>query len=197
MVEIGEVSSDRMPDTALYAESSLREKIIEHAFVAELLRSLWRQGRRDIEVLRAEVDRGGYDLVLYCNGVTRHVQLKSSHRTAATAYVNASVGLRERPSGCILWILFERETLELGPFLWFGGKPGEAIPDLGTKAARHTKANMRGEKAERPGLRQLPRRRFNSLNSISDVIDALFGPAVLHSKSGAVIDESAGGLKTP
>jgi hypothetical protein len=53
------------------SDSSLREKIIEHAFVAELLRTLWRRGQRDVEVLRAEVDRGGYDVVFHCSGVMR------------------------------------------------------------------------------------------------------------------------------
>jgi hypothetical protein len=33
------------------------KKIIEHAFIADLLRVLWLRGRRDIEVLRTEVDR--------------------------------------------------------------------------------------------------------------------------------------------
>ena len=45
-------------------ESSLREKIIEHLFLGDLLRCLWRKGTRDIEILRTEVDRDGYDLVL-------------------------------------------------------------------------------------------------------------------------------------
>jgi hypothetical protein len=74
-------------------DSSLREKIIEHAFVADLLRELWLRGRRDIEMLRAEVDRAGYDIVLHCNGVLRHVQLKSSHRAAATSKVDAKLAL--------------------------------------------------------------------------------------------------------
>jgi hypothetical protein len=160
---------------ALYADSSLRETIIEYGFVGELLRVLWRHGRRDIEVLRAEVDRGGYDLVLHCNGVSRHVQLKSSHRKAATAKVTVNLKLAEQLSGCVVWIMFDQETLELGPFLWFGGKPGDRIADLGTKVARHTKANSRGSKTARPGLRVIPRASFTKLESMAAVIDRLFG----------------------
>jgi hypothetical protein len=44
-------------------------------------------------LLRAEVDRAGYDIVLHCNGVLRHVQLKSSHRAAATSKVDAKLAL--------------------------------------------------------------------------------------------------------
>ncbi len=42
-----------------FLHSSLREKVIEHLFVGEVLKALWRSGNRDFEVLRAEVDRGG------------------------------------------------------------------------------------------------------------------------------------------
>jgi len=82
-----------MSETAHFLESGLREKVLEHLFVGDLLRCLWRKGVRDIEVLRAEVDRAGYDLVLECNGVLRHVQLKSSHRSAKTRDVKIHVNL--------------------------------------------------------------------------------------------------------
>jgi len=157
------------------ADSSLREKIIEHAFVAELLRTLWRRGQRDVEVLRAEVDRGGYDVVLHCNGVMRHVQLKSSHRGASTAKITASLKLKDKPSGCVIWILFDQETLELGPYLWFGSEPGSALPDLGDKVAKHSKANSQGEKLARPGLREMARRSFTELQSMDEVVGRLFG----------------------
>ncbi len=68
-------------------DSGLREKIIEHLFVGDLLRCLWRRGVRDIEVLRAEVDRAGCDIVLAVGDVTRHVQFKASYRDAKTARV--------------------------------------------------------------------------------------------------------------
>ena len=51
-----------------------------HVFLGELLRGLWRKNVRDLEVLRPEVDNGGYDLALVFRGLTRHVQLKSSYR---------------------------------------------------------------------------------------------------------------------
>ena len=158
-------------------ESSLREKIIEHLFVGALMRCLWRRGDRDIEMLRPEVDRGGYDLVLEVNGVTRHSQLKSSHRDAATSQVNAHLNLTRKPSACIIWIMFDPQSMELGPFLWFGGSPSEAIVDLGDRVARHSKGNMDGYKAERPHHRVVKKGRFTSLETFEDVADALFGPA--------------------
>lgn len=165
-----------MSETAHFLESGLREKVLEHLFVGDLLRCLWRKGARDIEVLRAEVDRAGYDLVLECNGVLRHVQLKSSHRSAKTRDVKIHVNLAEKPSGCVIWILFDPESLELGPFLWFGGPPRHRMPPLGDRVARHTKGDRTGRKAERPNIRVLAKSRFEVLPTMDAVARELFGP---------------------
>jgi hypothetical protein len=39
--------------------SSGREKVLEHIFLGDLLRALWRMGVHDVQVLRPEVDRNG------------------------------------------------------------------------------------------------------------------------------------------
>jgi hypothetical protein len=169
------LTNDAAAGSALYVDSSLREKLIEHVFVGELLRVLWRRGARDIEVLRPEVDRGGYDLVLECNRVLRHVQFKSSHGGARTSEVALNLKLAARPSGCAIWVLFDQKTLELGPFLWFGGTPGQPLPGLGDKIARHSKANSTGRKNARPNLRVVKRSRFTVFTRVDDIVVALFG----------------------
>ncbi len=170
-------TASQPPASSLFdpAHSSAREKVLEHLFVGELLRCLWRRGVRNMEVLRAEVDMGGYDLVLEANGVLRYVQLKSSHRTSATASVPVNVNLEAKPGGCVVWMRFDPETVELGPYLWFGAKPGEPALSLGDRIARHTKADRTGVKALRPNIRILPVARFQKLGSIDEVVDALFG----------------------
>lgn len=157
------------------AHSGTREKVLEHLFVGDLLRCLWRDGRRDVEVLRAEVDKGGYDVVLEAGGIIRHVQLKSSYRTAATRDVGININLAGKPSGCVIWIMFDPESMELGPFLWFGGAPGAPLPPLGDRIGRHTKGNKEGVKAERPNIRELRRSQFQILPTMQAVIGALFG----------------------
>jgi len=164
-----------MIDSTHYLESGLREKVIEHLFVGDLLRCLWRQGSRDIEVLRAEVDRAGYDLVLESNGVLRHVQLKASYRGARTSEVGINVNLTQKPSGCVIWIWFDPDSLALGPFLWFGGQPGEPLPPHGDRVGRHSKADSSGYKAERPNIRLVRKSQFSSLATMDDVAQALFG----------------------
>ena len=105
----------------------------------------------------------------------RHVQLKSSHRDARRVAITASVNLVDRPSACILWIYFDADTLLLGPFLWFGGAPGEKIPSLGEKIATHTKHNADGEKAPRIGQCGVAKSRFDRLDTMDAVIQKLIG----------------------
>jgi hypothetical protein len=116
-----------------------------------------------------------YDLALEFRGLVRHIQLKSSFTGARRADVTASVKLLERPSACIIWIFFDPETLVLGPFLWFGGGPGEKMPALGEKVARHTKPNAMLNKAERPGHRVIAKNQFTRLETINDLIEWLIG----------------------
>jgi hypothetical protein len=156
------------------ADSSLREQALGHLLLGQLLAFMWRNGARDIEVLKSEVDRGGYDVVLEANGVIRHVQLKSSFRGSKVREVDVSTKLLRKPGGCILWLEFDRENLAIERFYWFGGKAGEALPDLGLRVSRHSKGNSEGEKNERPIHRVLTRGRFEALADISAVVEKLF-----------------------
>lgn len=156
--------------------SSYREILIEHIFVGEIMRRLWLRGIPQFEVLKPQVDDSGYDLVLEANGFVRHVQLKSSFDAAATAQVKASLKLAAKPSACVIWVRFDPKTMNLGPFLWFGGMPGEPIPDLvGLRVAKHTRANSKGVKKERPGQRSIPKARFEKLMSYDALVTRLFG----------------------
>jgi hypothetical protein len=156
-------------------DSSLREQALGHIFLGQLLAFMWRNGGRDIEVLKSEVDRGGYDVVLESNGIIRHIQLKSSFHGSKVREVDVSTKLLRKPGGCVLWLEFERESLAIGNYYWFGGKAGAALPDLGSRVARHSKGNSDGEKTERPIHRVLTRGRFEALDNISQVVNRLFG----------------------
>lgn len=84
--------------------------------------------------------------------------------------------LGAKPSGCLVFMWFDQQTLDLGPFAFFGGKPGEPLPDLaGFKVGKHTKANAEGVKAERPNIRTLPLSKFDRLTTIEQVVARLFG----------------------
>ncbi len=162
-------------DSSHYLHSSLREKILEHLFIGEILKHLWKKNIRDIEVLKAEVDSGGYDVVISCNGISRHIQLKASYNGASTSSQKVQLSLGTKPSGCVIWMQFDQKSLDLGPFFWFGSGPGHTLPDItGKKVATHTKGNAQGEKLERPNLRVLKKADFTKLTMIEEVVFRLF-----------------------
>jgi hypothetical protein len=156
--------------------SSYREMLLEHLFAGAVMRHLWLNGVTRLELLKPQVDDSGYDLVLEARGVVRHVQLKASHHGAATAGVNLNLALAEKPSGCVVWLHFDPDTLDFGPYLWFGGEPGQRLPDiLSFKIGKHSKANAEGFKAERPNIRYVPKAKFKQLKTINEVVSHLFG----------------------
>jgi hypothetical protein len=162
-------------DEAHSRQSSLREGVLKHRFLGELLGCLWIQGRREVDLLFPAVDYAGYDHVVEWQRITRHTQLKASHSHGKRNEVTINQHLAKKPSGCVIWILFDEKTLRLGPFLWFGGAPGQPLPDLGDKVGRHTKADQQLLKAERPNTRVVPKSRFRRLETIEEVVEALFG----------------------
>lgn len=74
----------------------------------------------------------------------------------------------------MIWIWFDLDTMELGPFLWFGGPPGEPLLLLGDRVGKHTKTDSIGRKAARPNIRIVRKGQFSALSTIDDVAHALF-----------------------
>ena len=156
--------------------SSYREKLIEHLFIGELLKISWKNGDCQLEVAKPEVDNSGYDVVVEANGVIRHVQLKASYIGGKTSRQKVHLKLADKPSGCVVWIYFNEDTLELGPFYFLGSEPGLPLPSIeDAQIARHTKGDRYGHKAERPNIRYLNKGDFTSYESAEDIYQALFG----------------------
>ena len=168
---------DTMGRQARHSEhSSFREKLIEHLLIGELLKYSWKTGDCSLEISRPEVDRAGYDLVAENGGCLRHLQLKGSEKGATTATQKVHVALAGKPSGCVVWVHIDDDSLRLGPFLFFGGKPGMPLPGLKSfRVSRHTRGNAQGVKAERPNHRNVPKGKFESLDTIEELWSRLFG----------------------
>ena len=165
-----------MDSSKHFIHSRFREKLIEHLLVGELLKQSWRNGDCTIEVSRPEVDRAGYDLIVECNGHIRHVQLKGAHLGAKAARQSVQISLEAKPSGCVVWVFFDPESLELGPFMFFGGEPGKRLPSLNSfKTAKHAKGNAQGVKAEKPNHRYINKGQFTRVDTIGDLWRLLFG----------------------
>lgn len=150
--------------------SVLREKVLEHTFLAELSKALLLDMRTPFEVLRSEFDGFGYDVVIEAKGVLRHVQLKATRVGGKRAHVDVGLSLASKPGGCVIWFMVDELTLAIGPFYWLGGRPGEKMPALGDKVTRHTRGH-----GERAALRQVTKGRFERMDSIRDLATAMFG----------------------
>jgi hypothetical protein len=154
--------------------STLREHIVEHLFVGEVLRTLWRLKVLDVEVLRSEFDAHGYDLVIARGGVVRHIQFKTG-TAAKPGDVSIQVSLSEKPSGCVLWI-HVTDGLDLGPFFWFGSPPGGPLPPIDTYSVPHRAThNSQGVRPPRPKHRLIPKTQFRRLDTIDEVLTTLLG----------------------
>jgi hypothetical protein len=149
--------------------------ILEHAFIGDLLRYLWKRGIYTVEVLRSEVDDSGYDIILEYNAIVRHIQLKSSFDGSTTQSVKVHTKLQHKPGGCVIWIVFNKDNLDFQEFRWFGNPPGERLPDISKfPVANHTKADSTGRKNERPDIRTISRKHFTRLYTIDDIANKLF-----------------------
>lgn len=162
-----------------YLKSSFYEQLVEHVFIADVLQEAWFGFGETVEVLRSEVDASGYDLVLDCAGVVRHVQLKTSSAAARTAQQKVNVALAEKPSGCIVWLVRhrddERRRLRLS-YRFFGEEAGQPLSSLvDFRVGKHTKADAKGVKKERPQIRVVPKGKFETIDTTRDLLVRLFG----------------------
>ena len=173
-------------DDRHFTHSTLRERIVEHVFVGDVLRTLWRRGVTDVEILRPEFDAHGYDVVMGRGSVVRHVQLK----TQASGKISVGRALTEKPSGCVVWIGLDKATLELGPYLWFGGQPGMPLPDISTYPnPTRTTHNALGARPLRRNHHSLPPSAFEKLGTLDEVVMRLFGDLSTHDNSGCQGDK--------
>ena len=165
-----------LPDPSLH--SVLREIVLEHVFIGEVLRCLWQRNITDVEVLRSEFDAGGYDLVLARGALTRHIQLKTLLDTGKRAHFDLGLRLAARESGCVVVIVVD-ERLDITGFRWFGSPAGQALPDISSfPEGRHTKGDASGNKAARPAMRRVPLSRFDRVADVPGLLTLLLGETI-------------------
>ena len=152
-----------------YEESRTVEKLVEHLFLAEVLQECWFRRRQVVEVLHAEVDAAGYDLVLQVDGVTRHVQLKASHSRARTARQTISNKLPERQGGCVVWVSYSVDE-QLGrarlSYRWWDSR----VQHLPATPGRNPRTGR-----VRPRTSVLKRSDFEVIPDTATLVDRLFG----------------------
>jgi len=162
--------------------SGRREKILEHRLVSDLAELMLRRGV-ELDVIRSEFDAQGHDVVLEAAGIIRHVQLKAMAAGGKRTRVNINVKLRAKPSGCVVWMVYDPQTLRVVTYRWFGDAPGEPLPYIGNRIARHAKGNAEGVKLDRIAHRLVGQSEFEQLTSVEQLADRLFGPRRSHATS--------------
>lgn len=164
-------------DTTVH--SSALEHVIEHIFLAEVLQEAWFSRGQVVDVLHSSVDAFGYDVALGLEGVTRHIQLKTRATSGKNTRLHINTGLSKHPSGCVVWMGWRRNEgtnrIEL-EYRWFGGEPGQPLPDLGNVVGKHTKGDSTGAKKERPNTRILNLGKFDRVADVGELLEKLFGP---------------------
>ena len=120
-----------------YQESLFREKMLEYAFLSDILQAAWLR-RQIVNVLRYDVDNAGCDLILECEGVSRHIQLKSSKSGAKTRKVDVNIKLETKPGGCVVWLIYDDSSGKLS-YRFFGEKDPEKHPVFGCKLGKNPK----------------------------------------------------------
>lgn len=158
----------------LAATSTLRENIYEHRFLAEIGEELLARGI-ELEIMRGEIDRWGHDIVIEAGSIIRHTQLKVTVAGGARSDITVNTRLLAKPSACVVWLVYEPDRRTFVEVRWFGDAPGKALPDLGTRLAKHSRANSKGVKAERSSQRKLGLNKFERLADLEQLCDRLFG----------------------
>jgi hypothetical protein len=160
--------------------STLRERIVEHIFLGEVLRTFWRNDIVNLEILKSEFDAHGYDVVLGMAAIVRHIQLRTKLQRIGRAKVKParvpiSTQLATKPSGCVIWIVVS-PTLELGPYFWFGAAPGTPLPDLSEfRAPKRLGRRAGGERPMRINHKVIPGSAFEKIDSLDELLIRLFG----------------------
>ena len=191
-----------MSTTAIYDpsadHSSLRESILEHTFLGSLGRELWRRGRYSVEVLRAEVDRAGYDVVVSVDDLTRYIQLKSLSKGATTREWSISNLLTEKTGGCVVVQSVERFSLDVEEYLFFGGSPTERLPDISqAKPAKRVTFDSQGVRPVRKNHRRVPKSRFQTISNMEALASRLFDLPPSNTETPAAGIKTEGRSKRP
>lgn len=150
-------------------DSSYIEKMIEHIFLSEILTKAWVKYKKKISIIRPEIDDSGYDLILECEGIMSFIQLKTSNEKIKPQKVNEK--LFKKKEFAVILIIVDKEKMMLENYYYFADKN---ISVVNLKPAKHTKANSKGIKTERPNIKEIPRSGFVKLNSIQELLEKLF-----------------------
>ena len=73
-------------------------------------------------------------------------------------------------------VVVDRYTLDIEQYLFFGGTPGQPLPDISeAKQAKRVTFDASGTRPVRRNHRDVPKRRFEPIPDMNALVDRLFG----------------------
>jgi hypothetical protein len=159
-----------------HTQSRTVENLIEHVFLSEVIQECFFRERRLVEVLRAEVDAAGYDLILELDGAIRHVQLKASRKGGSTKKQVINRKLADRRGGCIVWIEYAVDSTSCRADLTYLWREAKTLP---AAVARNPRTGT-----PRINSCEVKRSEFERLSGVAQLVRHLF-PAPRTRKVGA------------
>lgn len=166
--------------------STYVEQALELGFLGDLLRVLWVRGIRCMEVLRADIDAWGYDVVVAVGGETRHVQLKARVAGGSAASVRLNGRLEDKPGGCVVWMEYDPLSLGFTGFRWLGGAAAsDRLRIRDGRRARHTRGTAEGIKRDRVDSYEVRLSRFERIDRLEQLAARLFPAACAGSEARA------------
>jgi hypothetical protein len=154
------------------------EKLIEHRFISDIMMHCWFKYEKTLEIIHSEIDTNGYDLIISYDNINRYIQLKTSEENGKTAKQNLNISLIKKENPCIVWIIrnYDKSRNDfIFSYLFWGSNIGEKSPNVENyKTAKHPKADMKGNKKQRPNIRIIPKKEFIKLNSMEKLFEKLF-----------------------
>ena len=135
----------------VYRNSRFFENLQEHRFLCDLATHLvLREPPYLLNILKAEVDMFGFDLVLSVGEQTRHLQMKTRSGIPPSNAYQISETIWTIPGGCVVWMLYSQSTLEPTSY-YLLGFPLPGIDEF-SLAPRPGYRNVKMQSANHPSL---------------------------------------------
>jgi hypothetical protein len=136
----------------------------------------WFTYKKEVKIIRCEVDSSGYDLIVDCDSTFRYIQLKTSVLSSKRSYQKFNVSLLAQQNPCIIWIIYrydkKKNDLDFKYYFW-GNELGKKKPN--EKAYKATRQRTAGGKNGRLcNVRNIPKGQFSEAN-IFELFIKLFG----------------------
>lgn len=167
---------------ALAQRSSHVENVLIHALIAKVAQELWqRDPWLDFQVFKTDVDDSGFDLVLGCKGMMRFIQIKQTHLQGKAAKYSMRLDFTRMMGACAIVVVFDGNALEIDHFLFYGGLPGESMPDISGNQPSLSpgRRSADGTRKIRANYRDVSRSVFQGPLGIAGLVNLLF-PVVQH-----------------